>query len=398
MANLYFFTLWFPYKEGAEAFIENEISVASKYFDNIYIVPMYYDETIRKIPNNAIIIKPPLKSKKDLIKYGVKGLNFKDGYQLAQEFFNIKAWKKLNSIKFFVTQSLIYLSLKNSKAVNQILNNIKSVDVLYSYWGNGWGSVIPMLKELQNTYVSRFHRFDLYNERDSVFLFRKVALKRLNKAIFISKHGESYEHAAYPSINFDSIVSYLGTHDHGISTKSRDGKIRILSCSRIVPVKRVELIYQALLKYGNPKIEWTHIGDGALMMELQHLIQRTPHEFSVRLLGNVSNQEIMRYYSLNPVDLFINVSSSEGLPVSIMEAISFNIPIVATNVGGTSEIVNPKTGVLIEDNPALEEICEAIKTVLSHTYSPREFWEENFNAEKNYHKFYQEIQKLNKGH
>ena len=50
---------------------------------------------------------------------------------------------------------------------------------------------------------------------------------------------------------------------------------------------------------------------------------------------------------MNDFDLFVNMSLSEGIPVSIMEAISFGIPIIATNVGGNAEIVNDETGVLI---------------------------------------------------
>lgn len=55
-------------------------------------------------------------------------------------------------------------------------------------------------------------------------------------------------------------------------------------------------------------------------------------------------------YSEHPVDVFINLSTNEGVPVSIMEAISFDIPIVATDVGGTSEIVTDETGILVSSN------------------------------------------------
>jgi len=47
------------------------------------------------------------------------------------------------------------------------------------------------------------------------------------------------------------------------------------------------------------------------------------------------HNDVLNYYASNPVDVFINTSSSEGLPVSIMEAMSFGIPVIATNVGGT---------------------------------------------------------------
>ena len=64
---------------------------------------------------------------------------------------------------------------------------------------------------------------------------------------------------------------------------------------------------------------------------------------SVKLLGKVNNNDILNFYSITPVNLFINLSESEGIPVSIMEAISFSIPIIATDVGGVSEIVTEET-------------------------------------------------------
>jgi len=52
--------------------------------------------------------------------------------------------------------------------------------------------------------------------------------------------------------------------------------------------------------------------------------------------------------------LFINTSSSEGIPVSMMEAQSFGIPILAMDVGGVREIVGPQTGRLLQqDDPPL---------------------------------------------
>ena len=67
-------------------------------------------------------------------------------------------------------------------------------------------------------------------------------------------------------------------------------------------------------------------------------------------MGMVNSELIMSYYVNKQIDLFINVSNSEGVPVSIMEAMSAGIPILATNVGGTSEIVNNNNGKLLEKN------------------------------------------------
>ena len=72
-----------------------------------------------------------------------------------------------------------------------------------------------------------------------------------------------------------------------------------------------------------------------------------------------------------PVDLFLNVSEYEGVPVSVMEAQSFGIPVIATAVGGTPEIVNEENGFLLPENPSQDEIASAIYDVVTN----KEKWE-----------------------
>ena len=115
---------------------------------------------------------------------------------------------------------------------------------------------------------------------------------------------------------------------------------------------------------------------------------------SYELRGQIFNQELMKYYMNNSVDLFINVSESEGLPVSIMEAISFDVPVVATNVGATSEIVTEKTGLLVNANPKPQEVADAILSVVRKTLSPRTYWMNNYNADLNYTAFVNHLKSL----
>ena len=70
-----------------------------------------------------------------------------------------------------------------------------------------------------------------------------------------------------------------------------------------------------------------------------------------------------------------------------MEAISFNVPVVATNVGSTSEIVTEETGILLSSNPSINEISKAIHDIIKMRLQPRDFWDKEFNAEKNYSAF-----------
>ena len=104
----------------------------------------------------------------------------------------------------------------------------------------------------------------------------------------------------------------------------------------------------------------------------------------------------MNYYLTTPVDMLVNASEFEGLPVSMMEALSYNIPIIGTDVGGVNEIVTEDTGLLLNEYPSVEQLGKAIVNLKqnknSYINKLRVFFELNYNGEKNYRKF---IHKLN---
>ena len=71
-------------------------------------------------------------------------------------------------------------------------------------------------------------------------------------------------------------------------------------------------------------------------------------------------QEVKSFYVQQSCDLFVNTSISEGVPVTIMEAFSVGIPVLATNVGGTSEIVDETVGGLMPENITPQELANCI--------------------------------------
>jgi len=84
-----------------------------------------------------------------------------------------------------------------------------------------------------------------------------------------------------------------------------------------------------------------------------------------------------------------------------MEAQSCGIPVIATAVGGTPEIVNEKVGILLSPNPTPEEIGSAIEYLIDNSeiakqmrYSSIKNWEERFNACKNFSEFINIIKKI----
>ena len=147
------------------------------------------------------------------------------------------------------------------------------------------------------------------------------------------------------------------------------------------------------MKQTDIKIKWTHIGNGPLYNTILEKAKMLNSNIDVNILGALTNSEVINYYAQHHIDLFINVSESEGVPVSIIEALSFGIPVFATNVGGTSEIVDNHVGELLSpDITARELAMKIVQFAESSTFenfriNARKRWEDKCSAEKNYGEF-----------
>jgi glycosyltransferase involved in cell wall biosynthesis len=276
--------------------------------------------------------------------------------------------------------------------VKKILNDN---DLLYFYWSRNSAYSIPFMDKAGKTVISRFHGFDLYEFRPPYYIpLREEILKKLDYAVFISEHGKHYLSKHYRHISFNKEVFKLGVNSYGMTKLSTSKNFRIVSCSKIKPLKRVELIAKSLSQIDNFQIEWVHFGDGN-DQEIQKIISTFPPNIKGVLKGYVTNKDVINYYINNSIDLFVNVSTSEGLPVSIMEALAAGIPIFATNVGGTSELVDNEVGRLLSKTISAEQLSEYIIEYFNLTYEERlEMakaahlkWQTEVCAEKNYDKF-----------
>ncbi len=399
-SKLIFFTYNFPYGDG-ETFISNELNYLSETFSKIYIIPLFYGnkKTPREVPGNIVFSEPLLtfdikKNKLKLLFFGI--FNFSPFLFSVSEFLSGEVYKKRRWMKNWLGSTLIIRIILKKITANIFYNKIHDRSLFYFYWGDKSSGIIPFIKKQKsNPIVVRFHNSDLYEEIKGGYIpFRKELLKNIDHAVFISEEGKEYLLKKYSSINFKSRVFRLGVKANRISKCSSDNIVRIISCSYVVPIKRVQLILEALSQLKH-QIIWTHFGDGPLLNDLKNMTKSLKNNITVNFLGHLSNKEVLNYYCNNPIDLFINVSESEGIPVSIMEAISCGIPIIATNVGGTSEIVTDKFGIMLPKNISASELSRTIDEFISKSVEDKNkmklnafsHWKKNFNADTNYQEF-----------
>jgi glycosyltransferase involved in cell wall biosynthesis len=108
----------------------------------------------------------------------------------------------------------------------------------------------------------------------------------------------------------------------------------------------------------NPKLIFVVVGKGPDFEEVKNRIAQLGIQRNFRLTGFVSDEDLPRYY--NVADLFALPSKSgEGLPLVALEAMACGLPVIATNVGGTSEVMSEDYGKLVPPNSP-ESLGEAL--------------------------------------
>lgn len=383
MRRLFLFTSSFPYG-NAESFLEDEIIYLCERFNEVMIIPLSgWGEKCRTVPPSCKVIQPVIKNKRIKFFYGF--FNYRTFYPYLKDFVNNKVITKKSRTKTWLASYFNTNLLLNSKSVREVLNQLREDDICYSYWGI---NSLSYFLSGKCRFVSRFHgEWDLWEESSGDYAtLRKEILQSLSAQFFISNKGKDYLARKYYCNN--AIVSRLGTQDYGKGNKSTDGVLRVVSCSSVYPLKRVPLIFDVLNHYNASFVEWTHLGGGRdFDLLLTYTQQKANPNIKVSLLGQVTHKEVIEYYKNNKVDCFINLSTNEGVPVSIMEALSFDIPVIATNVGSTAEAVTADAGILVNSNPSIEEVLKAIDTINKGNYNPRKVWEQRFNADCNYREF-----------
>lgn len=395
----------YPYKDG-EPFLVDEIKVAGKLSKHLVIYPLSNtcNEVVHALPSGieavninkkhclgtavgcfirSLLDPMLLRDVKEIVKQGVSFKKIRNAYYYSYK------------TNYYCT--LVYRDLKRRISHDEEV-------VLYSYWMHFHACVAARLKKKfsEATFITRCHGFDLYEFRSPTRYLpgRDLVFRNADIIASVSLAGLNYLKQKYCFVKDKLVVSYLGTYDFGMNEYSKD-TIRIISCSNLVEVKRVNLIIEALSKIEDISITWTHYGDGPLLEKLENQAKtELPENIQYSFKGFVENNQLMTDYKSTPISFFLNVSESEGLPVSIMEAMSFGIPVIATDVGGTSEIVCDKyNGYLINSSVSAEELKTSIldfisqddDTTINMRQNARKTWETTFNAEKNYNFFYSTV-------
>lgn len=411
--NLILFTSYYPYEGSTEqTFLKEEIKRLSNAFETIILIPRRRASKIVLLPSNVIVeigyaefLEKPIKL------FLIPKIIFSP--LLYKEILRYP-WLLISPSSLFRLMAFLVGGYLTQRWLLQWMkkNNINHKEsIFYTYWFDHPAFGIGLTKRFYPNLklVSRVHGYDLYPERYSpAYLpLRHEALEMTDLIFPDSATGRDYLVKQYPKFEKKIELSRLGVAQPGfITLPSSDGVLRMVSCSLIVPVKRVNLLLEALQVAAqirpHQQFEWHHFGNGELRENLQTLAGKIlTKNARAYFPGYESNEVLMNFYQSNPIDVFLNVSASEGTAVSIMEAASCGIPIIATAVGGNQEIVTPENGWLLPANPSPKEIADALFYLIDNpqeAFQKRQgsitIWRRQYHNKTNFDLFIHKLKKL----
>ncbi|KZC24716.1 polysaccharide biosynthesis protein [Rhodanobacter thiooxydans] len=393
----------YPYLPG-EQFIEDEIGYWAERGDlGVTLLPALAKGTPRPVPA-GIAVDPCMarSTKPQRLWFVLQALR---SAIFRRELGLLRRSRKMNP--HTIARALLHVSkvLEQAAQLRRYARARGPIDVAYCYWNEtqACAAVLARNAGAVRKVVSRVHGFDLYEarRRDGYMPLKRQFVASFDAIFTLSREARSYLQQTYGASPGNLRISPLGVPLAGaLARPGTAGCLHVVSVSSCVRVKRLDKIVAAiaLLARHRPDVSlsWTHIGGGPLLEEIKALAKT-----ELAGLGNVAcifpgelpNHAVKAYYLSAPVDMLVNASESEGVPVSIMEAMSAGVPAIAPDVGGVASLVSDRCGALLSPCPDAREIAVAMEWVAfadgrdGRRAEARQVIETGFDAARNYRDF-----------
>jgi glycosyltransferase involved in cell wall biosynthesis len=264
----------------------------------------------------------------------------------------VHVWKAPHkSIRMLQTYSHIVRYLRQSQ-----------FDILHSHLLDGVGPIVGKLAGTK--VVATVHNDKKYGILERFALSRSDMV--LGCGMQVVRNISDFIPAIKVNVLNNAIRKPMGTFVHRNEVLNRfgiKGESRlIVTLGRLTKQKGYDVLIEAIRRVVNDVAGIMLLigGEGEEMNNLNTLIESAGLGKNIKLLGLISNT----YEILAACDLYVNSSRWEGLPMTLLEAMSHGLSMVATNVGGNPELVHDGvTGILVPPEDP-EKIADAIIRIL----------------------------------
>lgn len=327
---------------------------------------------IVKLGHNVTVLAPySSKSDNEYVLDGVKVKRFNYFFPEKMQQICEGAGVPANINKNIIVKSQVMTLVLAS--IFKLLKEKGKFDIIHVHWPLPMAFAAILYKKLYGVpFVMSFHGAEIY-------LAKKYHLTKLLRYVVKESEGggtnsEGTRKAALscgiPSSKLRVLPTCIDANFFKPVNVKKDNKhFRIISVGRFVERKGfvylIEAVSLLIKKYPNILVEI--VGDGPDKGTLEKLIRELGVENHIKLIGNISNNELLHLY--NKSDLFVlpaiidSKGDTEGLGVVYLEAMACKTPVIGTNVGGIPDIIiNNQNGLLIpqKDSKALSEAIEYI--------------------------------------
>jgi N-acetyl-alpha-D-glucosaminyl L-malate synthase BshA len=293
-------------------------------------------------------------------------------------------------------------------AIKKIIKKEK-IDIIHIHWFFPQGLLVALYKRIFNKNIKiicTVHGGDIFNLQGKLFDLLKSYIFKNVDAITAVSNAIKKEILKY-KINPAKINVIHNAIDTNIFNSNRSAKSILLKqkynissfcllfVGRLVEKKGVIYLINAMPAILSMllKTKLLIIGDGPELSRIKERVKKLKLQDNVLFAGKIGNNELPDYYKA--ADIFIGPSiiasdyDTEGFGIVFIEAMACGTPVIATNVGGITDIIkHNQTGILIpQKNP--DAIADAVVDLLKNTkkreqlsLNGREYVKNNFNWEE----------------
>jgi glycosyltransferase involved in cell wall biosynthesis len=207
--------------------------------------------------------------------------------------------------------------------------------VLFTEHGRFYPDVRSLKRKWFNNVLAASHdRFVAVGESVRQALIKNEGLHP--NRIQVVYNGITLSRTSDEPANRDDLRRALGASDDDFI---------VLQVARLDPIKDHKTAIHAVARaaHGNSRIRLLIVGDGPERMEIEREIKSQALDERVALLGQRNDVHCL----LDAADAFLLTSLSEGIPLTIIEAMAAGVPVVATSVGGVPELITDEVNGLL---------------------------------------------------